>query len=41
MRLSWLAEAYWWRGKALLEKGDHMRAEYDFETARKLGYDRD
>jgi tetratricopeptide (TPR) repeat protein len=41
MRLSWLAEAYWCRGKALLEKGDSTRAEEDFETARKLGYDRD
>jgi tetratricopeptide (TPR) repeat protein len=40
MRLSWLAEAYWGRGKALLEKGDRTRAEQDFETARKLGYDR-
>jgi len=40
LRLSWLAEAYWGRGKALLEKGDHIRAEQDFETARKLGYDR-
>lgn len=41
MRLSWLAEAYWGRGKALLEKTDRTRAEQDFETARKLGYDRD
>lgn len=37
MRLSWLAEAYWLRGKALLERGDDAHAEQDFENASKLG----
>jgi len=37
MRLSWLAEAYWRRGKALLKRGDHARAEQDFVNASKLG----
>jgi tetratricopeptide (TPR) repeat protein len=41
VQLSWLAEAYWGRGKALLQKGDSTRAEQDFENARKLGYDGD
>jgi tetratricopeptide (TPR) repeat protein len=41
MRLSWLANAYWRRGKAFVEKGDPLRADQDFETARKLGYDRE
>ena len=35
------ADAYWGRGHALLAKGDHTRAVQDFETARKLGYNRD
>jgi tetratricopeptide (TPR) repeat protein len=37
MRLSWLADAYWCRAKALLKKGDHVRAEQDLENASKLG----
>jgi hypothetical protein len=41
LQLSRLAEAYWGRSKALLQKGDRTRSEQDFENARKLGYDGD
>jgi hypothetical protein len=41
MRLTWLADAFWQRGTLLGDRGDHARAEQDFETARTLGYDRD